>query len=1443
MMRTFTIERDRFWVSVVGILSLFLSISFPPLAQGETLNDLSGEADAYAATLQSDPNTEATTVDWLETAALFMERRGECPAAVGLYRQQLTLNQAAGYDAWQGLARNALCAEAYPLASTAGWNAYRQAERDEEQVASLLVVARSLEERHSWQESWQRAALSAYQLAQQLHPEPWLAEKIELLALAVSGDRRLRIYNRYSEVGRGSTALCLDFNQPLTPIHEIHYSDYLQVTPHYKGSFEVRNQTLCYRGASFGTRYQILVRRGLSAGEYTLNQNETFTVESGHRPSAIWFEQSDYLLPRTAEATVPLHSVNVQQAALQLYRVDERNLLSPFIQKRFRSRLDGDDLTQLRDVVGELLWQQTLSLAMEERDHNLLTPLSLPAEKVAQRGLYLLAAYPEGDGVPDRWQQVATQWLLVSDLGLTSYQGRDGLTVIVRSLETARPLSAVEVTLFARNNTPLATNRTDAMGRVRFDPGLLRGEGGREAYQIIAQSEEGGMAILALQQTAFDLSDRGVGGRESPGPLDAFVYSERGVYRPGESLQLVALLRNERGEVVKDLPLMLEVMDAGEKRIEERVVRDEGGGSYQATLNLALTARTGEWRALLRAEREGPVVGELRFLVAAIAPPRMEVALSGEGVLLPNLPLPLSLQADYLFGAAAAQRPVRAGWRLEADPLPFPLYPDYHFAPLAHEAVIGSHYELERVETDAQGRAILTLELPPKISSTTPLRAKVRAEVVDVDGRAVATTTTLAVRHLARYAGIRPLFTGEVEPQSEARFQLLTLNRRGERSAGERLQWELLREESEYQWYLEDGAWHYEATLSTTTVDEGEIETDSAAAASLTLAVASGGYRLRLATLDGAILSEFRFSAGEDLSVRNEGPETLRLQLDRASYDPAWGAAAEPQLTIDSPYAGEATLVIATDRIHHLWDFQVEKGLNRQSIPLDPAWGSGAYLLVTVYRPGESFDHNGARAIGVRWVQLDPASHQLEIAIGGEDEVRSAQEVDLPLQVRGAVAGERVYLTLAAVDEGVLNLTRFTTPDPLHYFFGKRRLATRVRDLYGQLIRQRVAGGLRQGGDSGGRSAMPEDNIEILSLFSGVVVADAQGVATVPLKLPPFSGKLRLMAVAWSGDRLGSEQRSLLVRDPVVISPALPRFLALGDESELHLLLQNFSGAEGEYQLRQRLRGSITSDAPSLQRFSLQRDERKLLSIPLIAEQLGRGEIELELIDPAGVSVQRQLSLSVRGRYLPQTDRLYRQIPPQGRLQLSKDLLAGWDRAGLSLHLTLSANAGLDTAGLLQQLERYPYGCLEQLVSRALPLLYFNELAESVGVAQEENLKGRLQQAIAAIVAKQHHSGGFGLWSDRDQPQLWLSSYALEFLLRAQAAGFEVPAYAYERGLAWVAAQVHTGREERAAALPGVIYGHYLLTLAQRGEVETLRYLYDQRWAQIPTRFAQGQLA
>jgi uncharacterized protein YfaS (alpha-2-macroglobulin family) len=656
------------------------------------------------------------------------------------------------------------------------------------------------------------------------------------------------------------------------------------------------------------------------------------------------------------------------------------------------------------------------------------------------------------------------------------------------------------------------------------------------------------------------------------------------------------------------------------------------------------------------------------------------------------------------------------------------------------------------------------------------------------------------------------------------------------------LSWKLIKVDRDYQWYRDGSSWRFEPVTRTSQIADGAVNV-TPDGGKISVPVGWGRYRLEVETADvGGPASSVEFDAGWFVTATStETPDALEIALDKPSYK----IGDTAKLKISSRYAGELMLTAGSEELITLQAASISEQGGEVAIPVTAAWGAGAYVTATLYRPGEAQQSRmPMRAIGITWLKVDPESRDLQVSIGAPEKTLPRQPLDISVQVAGAGANENAYVTVAAVDVGILNLTRYEPPAPDDWYFGQRRLGIEIRDIYGRLIDGSLGatGRLRTGGDGGSTALQASPPKEkLVAFFSGPVKLDAEGKAKVSFDIPQFNGTARVMAVAWSKLGVGHGVKDVIIRDPIVVTASMPRFLAPGDQGNLRLDIANTDAPAGDYQLTVMTTDPVSVGQNGSKNLKLASGGKANLTIPLSGIEPGNGEVYVRLASVSGPSVYQQLDIPVRPASMPVTERRLVELRPGANLTIDSNLLADSILPGGSVSVNVSRSNAFDIPALLMGLSRYPYGCAEQTTSRALPLLYLSEMAVQNGLADDAEIKKRVQDAIYRVLSYQSSAGSFGLWAPGGG-DLWLDSYVTDFLSRAREQGYDVPEKTLVQSLESL--QNTLGYTNNIKDQGNEIaYALYVLARNRKAAISDLRYYADTALNDFPTPLAKAHIA
>jgi alpha-2-macroglobulin len=1323
-------------------------------------------------------------------------------------------------------------------ASTAAYLAYQRTTSRNEEADSLAFLGNVLGQREAW-----RPALDAMRLSLELREVADVRGQYERLR----EQHGFRVLDYSVDADTASPRACFQFSEDLP--RRTDFSPFVVLAGTDKPALTAAEKQLCVEGLQHGETYTVTLRAGLpSVVHETLSNSADFSIYVRDRKPAVHFSTTAYVLPRTGQRGIPVISTNTRAVAVEIYRIGDRNLTDAIGSEDtgrgdFQRSLSRYEVEQLRGSRGIAVWKG--ELAVESAPLNADVTTAFPVDQAAgelKPGVYVMVAQPqETKNVDNNFDSLATQWFIVSDLGLTAFSGNDGIHAFVNSLATTAAASGIEVRLVSRGNEVLATRRTDAGGHAQFEAGLASGEGGSAPAMLTANDAKGDYAFLSLKAPAFDLTDRGVGGRPAASGLDAFVYAERGVYRSGETAHLTALLRDAQGAAALGVPLTFVVERPDGVEFRRALVADQGLGGHGLTLALPASAPTGTWHARAFTDPKRPPVGETSFLVEDYVPDRIEFDLTSSAAhISPKGPAKVDVSGRFLYGAPAADLDLEGEVKV-AVAKERAGFAGYQFG-LADEEVEATQQPLDDLPTtDAQGKASFSVNLDKLPSSTQPLEAQIAVRMAEPGGRAVEHKITLPVTAGGNMIGVKPLFSGRsLADGASAAFDVIAVAPDGAAIAQRGLHYELLRIDTHYQFYKRDGGWHYEPVKTTKRVADGTIDTAPDKPGRISLPVNFGRYRLEVSTGDASgPVTSLAFDAGFYVEANADTPDMLEVALDKAEYRP--GDTMTVAVTARS--AGRLTLNVIGARLLASQTSEVQTGVAQVKLPVGRDWGAGAYLVATLRRPLDApAQRLPGRAMGVQWFSIDRAAKTLAVELKPAALLRPNSALHIPVKISGLAGGEEARVVVAAVDVGILNLTNYKPPSPDDYYLGQRALSAEIRDLYGELIdsMQGAQGQIRSGGDQGAQLQGSPPTGPPVSFYSGIVTVGADGNAEIAFDVADFAGTIRVMAVAWSKDKVGHAATDVVVRDPVVLSATLPRFLLPGDRSSLHLDLDNVEGQPGDYTLA--VSSADALSAAATHKLTLRAKERGALTVPLAANAAGNGTLRVTVSGPAGFALERSFVLTVRSPAQILARRTVKPIAKGESLTLSNGLFADLVPGTGAVSISVGSSTALDAAGLLAALDRYPYRCSEQITSRALPLLYVSELSKDARVAADPTTDRRIRDAIEALLTRQDGNGSFGLWGVGGD-DVWLDAYVTDFLTRAREHKIAVPDASFKLALDRLRNTVANTSDPSKNSGTDLAYALYVLARNGLAPIGDLRYLADAKLDALSTPIAKAQIA
>ena len=1033
--------------------------------------------------------------------------------------------------------------------------------------------------------------------------------------------------------------------------------------------------------------------------------------------------------------------------------------------------------------------------------------------------------------------------ILVTDLALVVKDNADQThDVFVQSIKSGEPVSGARVQVLGKNGLALLTVQTDDDGRAPI-PSLEDFQHEKKPVAYVVQRDRDisflpfGRADRELNLSRFDTS-----GLENIKPTDltAFIFTDRGIYRPGDKAKFGIVLKqhNWQGNL-QGVPLEIDVMDPRGQQVQERVMNSDATGFFETDFPTRETSLTGEYQVdcyLVKDPNNKTLLGEESFKVKEFLPDRLKI----EAKFLGDIPqgwisqkgLQAQVTLQNLYGTPAAGHKMHGKITLSPSSFHFAKYDGYNFTdpyldPNAHRKELA----IDLPEQTTNDAGVATFELETTDLQPSAYQLSFLAEGFEKEGgRSVTAYTGVLVSPSAWLLGTKP--DGDfsyVDHDSKRSVRLLAIDPWLKPVAEDHLTLKLV--ERRYVSVLvqqPNGNYGYESVMKEIPVEQKSIAVSAGGTDWPLETKAPGDFAARFYDEQGSLMADVRYSvAGSgNLTRALEKNAELTAKLSKPEYN----AGDEIEVQITAPYTGAGLITIERDKVYATQWFKAATTSSVQKIRIPKDFEGNGYINVAFVRGLDS-----------REIYMSPLSYAVLPFKVNQEARRTVLKISSP-QV--AVPGQPLTWTVQAsrptravvyaVDEGILQVAGYHLPDPLAYFFRKEALGVGTRQTVDQILPEySIAKEVSAtGGDSGEDllshhlNPFKRKHDAPVAFWSGVV--DLGPLAkSFTYNVPDyFAGTLRIMVVAAAPEAVGSAQATAQVRGPFVISPNVPTFVAPGDTFDLSVTIANNikgSGATAEVDCFL----STTDNLEIVQKPdpSTTIAEGKDASVHwILRAKANLGNADITVTAHHGGATSSLVShLSVRPpvAYLTTLNSGYF-TGSQQKIPIARKLYP-------QFHVD-SATASIVpqgfTRGLSAYLEHYEYGCTEQLISKAFPTLISSETMQQ-GQSQAE-IQTHLQDIYDVLASRQNDQGAFGYWASEpnihfDLPSLW----AVQLLTEAKERGYEIPVDMMNRGLDHLKqmAQEEAGDFTQARAQAMAIY-----LLTRNGVVTTNFLEHNRQW-------------
>jgi uncharacterized protein YfaS (alpha-2-macroglobulin family) len=1252
-------------------------------------------------------------------------------------------------------------------------------------------------------------------------------EQATTFTTVIGSPYSLRINDLSSEHDGVNGIVKLVTSQPVSPTN---LSSYIKIDPAVKFTAEITDDGILIQSEKFDVdkTYTISVEKGLH-GKIGGILHDTYegNIAFGELEPSISFDNNKGVyLSEKGEKNIVVKITNVPTVKITISKIYENNLLASqhFGYEPERSRgesseeEEGDGYAyESNSMFGDIIYQKDVDTRNLPRSGNSrIFNFNIPDNLQDFKGIYHIQI----GSLKDYWVK-DSRFISLSDIGLIAKEGKDKITVFANSISSTNPLPNVNVLAYGQNNQLLGIGTTNGEGVAEL--ALTRKEfAGFKPAMIIAKTA-GDFNYLPFASARVNTSKFEVGGKRinSTG-FDAFIYAERDIYRPGEKLNFSVIIRDRAWHSPGDIPVKLKFLLPTGKELKtfRKSLNDQG--SLEGSVDLNEAAITGTYSLEVYTSND-VLLATQAFRIEEFVPDRIKVtATLDKDNLQPGDKSVLNIHAINFFGPPAADRNYEYEIHVKQKGFYPKKYTQYDFQ-LANQ---NSFFDktVREGKTDDKGNASEIFEVPDQFKNLGLLQASFYATVFDETGRPVSRNAIANIYTQKTFFGISDDGYWYYPLNKAIHFPLIALDKNEKPLNNEEAKIEVVKHEYRTVLAKSGNYFRYNSQEEDRQIISSTIKISGENSAYDYTPHEPGEYELRI-SLPGVsnYVTKHFYSYGSwggdrsSFPVDNDGQ--IDISLDKTSYQ----AGESVKALFKTPFSGNMLITLETD---HMVSYQyvnvpdrtasVDLKLTTEDLP-------NVYLTATLFKPHTISEIPLTVAHGFQNIKVEEQSRKMAVEITAKKSVRSHTH-----QMVSVKAAPNSMVTLAAVDNGVLQISDFATPDPYDHFYSRRALDVDAYDIYPLLFPEIKAQLSSTGGDQDVDmkkrvNPMPAKRFKIMSYWSGIQKTNGSGEASFEFDIPAFSGEVRLMAVAYKDAQFGSKENTMTVADPIVLSSALPRFLSPGDSVTVPITITNTTAHATTAKAQIIGSGNLQIAGNTTQNISLGPNAETRVNFQIVAQPaIGPGKVRVEVHSMGEV-------------FVDETDMSIRPSAPLQKITGSGAIAGGQSltvpmyqndfiSSSTDYSLKVSKTPGVLLTKYLHELVMYPYGCTEQTVSAAFPQIYYGDMADQLRADKSSKATANfnIQEAIRKIKMRQLFNGGVTLWDNEATEDWWTTIYAAHFLIEAKKAGFDVDNGLLETMLVYIDNSLkkrqtityYYNRNESKKIVPKeVIYGLYVLAL------------------------------
>lgn len=1179
-------------------------------------------------------------------------------------------------------------------------------------------------------------------------------------------------------------------------------------------------------------KYSITIKKGLK-GKYggALKSDYKKEISFGKlRPEIQFVNKKAEYLSGNGNKNIEVKIINVENVDITVTKLYENNILSFMSNKRYNYDYDAytynfHSLYQKGDVIFE---QKIITKDLPKKGNSRVLTLDIEDKIKDYNGIYVIKVSSN-----EKYWLKDSKIISISDIGLIAKEGKNSITVFVNSIKTTEPISGAEIAFMSKNNQKTGSVTTDADGVAVFNKPANMPSGFVTA--MITAQKGSDYNFMNFNSSSVNTSKFDIGGkRENLSGFDVFLYGDRDIYRPGETVYLSGIVRNNKWKSPGNVPVIVKVRTPNGQELKTIKKTLNNEGAFETSLQLSSAARTGNYSVQVNTTNNVFLTSK-NIKVEEFIPDRikLEVTLSKDKININEL-VEINAKATNFFGPPAANRNYEFSISSKRKYFNSKKYNDYRFS------IVGTQTYFRTIfnegKTNENGEAAYLFQLSAEYKNMGLVQTDVYTTVFDETGRPVNRKNSIQVSTQDVYFGIAS-DQYYAATNSEIKFPLIALDVNKKVLKGAKARLKLIKHEYKTVLSRSGGYFRYNSEKVEKVIEDKEITIGGTNEFYSYVPGLSGRYELRISAPNvGTYVSRDFYAYGwggtsnSSFEVNSEGQ--IDIQLDKDKYE----VGETANVILKAPFSGKVLVTVEGDEVIQHFYVQTDKRATSFPLEITDAFVPNVYITATLFKPHEQSDLPLTVAHGMMPILIENSSNKLSLDITAKQKSRSkiSQKIKIKSEPNTSV-------TLAVVDEGILQLTQFATPNPYNFFYRKKALGVSSYDIYPflfpeiEIINGRIGGGDAMRSELAKRvNPLTNKRVKLVSFWSGILQTDGSGNAEFDIDIPQFSGDLRIMAVAYKDNKFTSTSENMTVADPIVISTALPRFFSPGDTVQVPITISNTTEKSTSCNTKLKVNGAVTILGSNSENTSIEANsESQVLYTVVAKKEIGQANITVDIN-------------ALNENFKNSTDITIRPASPLQKISGSGVIKGGGNqnislvddkfiKSSIQRKLVVSNSPMVEFTKDLDYLIHYPHGCVEQTVSAAFPQLYFQDLTREILNYKGENPNPNynITEAIKKLQLMQLYNGGLTYWPEQGSESWWGSVYALHFLHEAGQVGFAIEDKMLDKLQDYLITKLKTretffyyfnNNQKRKIANKEIPYSLYVLALTGKPQRSTMNY-------------------